>query len=350
MKERFGALVLALALVGAACGGDDGDGGGGGGEDGGLGVERVELAIDNDDFMNQIAWMIADEQYWPDLGFTQPADVVATDEYLAGLIGGSVWVAQGETDAIWAAMAEGSVDLVAIGVEKSGEVWELGVGPGIEGPEDLAGAKISGGTPGDRNVSIGEQILDELGVGRDNVEWVSIEGGSDERLVALLAGQIDAAVLQPRHIAELEAAGGQILYYEVMEAPQEMWVVERGFLEENEEAVCAYLEGRIAAKQWASEGGPPDFDVNKEEAIQLGRDRGLDPSQGDIDEWATEMTTNWSLDGGASVESFDKFESDFKALGTIPEDFAWRDHTDFTCLWQAQENLGIEQNPVEGDV
>ncbi len=337
MKTRWLALAVSLALLGAACGrGDEG-----GGE---LGVDRVRLMMDNDDFMNQVAWIIADEMFWPELGFTQPAEVSAGDEYLSALLGGSVWVAQGETDAIWAAMAEGA-DIVAVGVEKGNEVWELGVREGIESAEDLVGLKISGGPPGDRNITIGERILEELGVNPDDLEWVSIEGGSDERLAALLAGQIDAAVLQPRHITALEEAGGKILYYEVKEAPQELWVVQRSFLEENREAVCAYLQGRIAAKQWAAEGGPPDYDVNKEEAIDMARARGIDPTPGDIEEWATEMETNWSLDGGASVESFDAFEADLKAAGTIPDDFSWRDHVDFSCLWEAQEALGLPRNP-----
>jgi hypothetical protein len=80
----------------------------------------------------QMAWMVADEKYWPELGFTEPAEVVATDEYLAGLFGGDVWVAQGESDAIWGALAEGSVPLKIIGVEKDSEAWYLGIRKGVD--------------------------------------------------------------------------------------------------------------------------------------------------------------------------------------------------------------------------
>jgi ABC-type glycerol-3-phosphate transport system substrate-binding protein len=77
-KVQVFALLLALVLLAGACGGasesdsSGGDGGGatdaaaGGSEGGGgsaeLSLTQVQLAIDNDDFMNQIAWMIADEQ------------------------------------------------------------------------------------------------------------------------------------------------------------------------------------------------------------------------------------------------------------------------------------------------
>ena len=52
------------------------------------GLDQVRLAIDGDDYMNQLAWMVADDKYWPDLGFTKKAKVVASDEYIAGLVGG----------------------------------------------------------------------------------------------------------------------------------------------------------------------------------------------------------------------------------------------------------------------
>lgn len=336
--------LMVLTLIAAACGGDD-DGGGSGGGGGGLGVEAVQLAMDNDDFMNQIAWMVADENYWPDLGFEGPAEVVATDEYIAGLLGGDVWVAQGESDVIWAAMAEGSVELTGIGVEKDTEAWFLGIREGVD-PENLAGLKISGGPPGDRNITVGEHILEDLGVDPESMEWVSVDGGSDERLTALIAGQIDVAVLQPRHTLLLEEEGGQMIYEEFNDAPQEVWVVQTSFLEENKDAVCAYMEGRIAAKQWMSEGD--DYSDNKDAAVQLGQDHPkgpLDPSEGDLAEWETEMTENWALDGGAPVAGFEAWNQDMIANENVPEDFDWHDHFDFECLWQAQENLGLESNP-----
>ena len=129
---KLGAVLVSGALLLTACGGDSDDGGGdGGGGDGGV-MTQVKLAMDGDDYMNQLAWMVADEKFWPDLGFTKPAEVVASDEYLAGLFGGDVWVAQGESDVIWSALAEGSVPLKIIGVEKGEEAWFLGIREGVD--------------------------------------------------------------------------------------------------------------------------------------------------------------------------------------------------------------------------
>jgi ABC-type nitrate/sulfonate/bicarbonate transport system substrate-binding protein len=349
MRHRLLYLIVAVGLVVAACGSDDDGGDGGSGGDGGLGVERVQLAIDTDDYMNNLAWVVADERYWPDLGFEEPAQIFATDEYMAGLLGGDVWVAQGESDVIWAALAEGSVPMKIVGVEKDTEAWFIGIREGVD-ENNLEGLKISGGATGDRNITVGEKSLEDMGVDPGTMDWVPIEGSSDDRLVALLAGQIDAAVLQPRHIIPLEKEGGKMIYQEFVDAPQEVWVVTADFLEENEAAVCAFLEGRIAAKMWMGEG--EDLTANQEEAIEIGREheQNLEPAEGDLAEWQTEITDNWALDGGAPAAAFDQWNQDMIDNENVPEDFDWREHADFTCLWEAQENLGLELNPSPDDI
>ena len=45
-----------------------------------------------------------------------------------------------------------------------------------------------------------------------------------------------------------------MIVQEYNRVPQEVWVVTEETMENNRDAVCAYLEGRIAAKQWISEG------------------------------------------------------------------------------------------------
>ena len=347
-KVRLPALALAAALLLAACGGGDDDsgssGGSGGGDGDGLSLDQVKLAIDNDDYMNQLAWMIADDKYWPKLGFTEPAEVVASDEYIAGLVGGNVWIAQGESDVIWSALAEGSVPMTIVGVEKDTEAWFLGIREGVD-KDNLEGLKISGGPAGDRNITVGEKILEDMGVDPKSMEWVQIEGGSDDRLQALIAGQIDVAVLQPRHLLPLDEANGEMIYQEYKDVPQEVWVVKDETMENNKDAVCAYLQGRIEAKQWASEGD--DYTDNQDAAVAIGEKYDLEPTEGDLDEWQAEMEYNWALTGGAPLEAFDQWNKDMIANGNVPDDFDWKEHADFSCLTQVQEDLGLEVQPGE---
>ena len=328
------AAVTGLVLSGCSGSGDD--------NASGEKYTQVRMSYDNDDFMNQMTWMVADEKYWPELGFTQPAQVTASDEYMAALIGGDVWVAQGESDAIWAAIAEGSVPLTIIGVIKDTEAWWLGVRKGVD-PNNLAGLKISGGPVGDRNVKVAEKILQERGVDPKSMQFVSISGGSDDRLAALLAGQIDVAVLQPRHMTPLEAAGGQMIVKEYSEVPQETWVVRSDTLKDHRPEVCAYVLGRLQALQYVSAG--EGFVDNQQDVLATVRGKGLDPSEAEIAEWPDEMGHQLALDGGASVESFEQWNNDMIENGNVPAGFNWKEHADFSCLTEAQEKQGLKPDP-----
>ena len=335
------AVVAGLSAVSVgltACGGDEK-----GTEDGE--VVQVRMSYDGDDYMNQMTWMVADEMFWPELGFTQEAEVTASPEYLAGLIGGDVWVAQGESDVIWSAIAEGSVPMTIVGVAKSKENWWLGAREGVD-PDNLEGLKVSGGPVGDRNITVTRTILEEMGVDPDSMEWVPVPGGSDERLTALIAGQIDVANLQPRHLAQLEKSGGTMFHKEARDAPQEVWVVRTDFLEENREAVCNYIKGRVQAFQYAGEG--ENFTDNRDEIVELTRERGLEPSPDEIAEWEQEMGNQIALNGGASEEAFEEWNQGMIENENVPEDFDWRDHVDFSCLTEVQEELGLPVEP--GDV
>jgi ABC-type nitrate/sulfonate/bicarbonate transport system substrate-binding protein len=333
------AAMSAISVSLAACGGDDG--GGGSGSDGDK-ITQVRMSYDGDDYMNQMTWMVADEMYWPDLGFDEPAEVTASPEYLAGLIGGDVWIAQGESDVIWAAIAEGSVPLKIVGVAKASEAWWMGAAEGVD-PEHLEGLKISGGPVGDRNITVAKNILEEMGVNPDDMDFVPVAGGSDERLQALLAGQIDVAQLQPRHQAQLEESGGTMFHQEYREVPQEVWVVRADTLEDNHDAVCGYIKGRIQGFQYAAEGAT--FTDNRDEIVEMTKERGLEPSEDEIADWEPEMGTQLALNGGASEESFDAWNDDMIANENVPADFDWREHVDFSCLTEAQEDLGLEVEP-----
>jgi len=335
--------VVAMTLLATACGGGAASEVAGGDEGGGgLSLTQVRLADDNGDYHDQIVYRTAEARYWPELGFTEPADVVVSSDYIAGLVGGSVWIGQGESDAIWGAMAEGSVPLRFVGVHMDIENWILGIREGVD-PDNLEGLRITGGEPGTRNVTTGEKMVEELGVDPGSMEWVSVPGGSEARFRALIGGQVDVAVLQADLIEPLEEEGGTLIYNEQKEVPQAGWVVTAETMEQNRDAVCAFIEGQLQTRQWISEGD--DHTANLDEMVEIGREFDLEPSDTDLAAWSEFAGTSLALDGGAGAETFEEWNVDMAGLGVVPEGFDWTAHTDFSCLWEAQEKLGLEPNP-----
>jgi hypothetical protein len=57
------------------------------------------------------------------------------------------------------------------------------------------------------------------------------------------------------------------------------------------------------------------------------------------------MEQNWSLTGGSTLESFEKWNQDMIDAGNVPEGFDWKEHVDFSCLTEVQEKLGLEVEP-----
>lgn len=364
--KRIISLVAIVMLTLSACGQDSDDTtpSANTGDDQ-LSVERVEMAMDNDYFMNQLAWAVADELFWPELGFTEPANVVSSEEWVSGLLGGSVWVGQGETAQVWAANSEGA-DLVLVGIEKKVTTYIIGVREGISSLDDLAGKKVSAGPPGDPNVAAAKAAVAEAGGDPDTIDWVSVAGGSDERLQALLAGQVEGALLQPRHRAPLEKAGGSFLLEDLQEEPSEIYAVRRDFLEENQPAVVAFLRGRIQAKQWAEEGAcpeasgselPPNTPVNLDQGIEIVRERGVDvPEEPTPEEannavdWSLQACRDWAIDAGIDADALDAYKEFLAGVDQIPSDFEWRDHADFEALWAAQEAEDLPRNPDPSEI
>ncbi|MPZ54452.1 MAG: hypothetical protein GEU79_17280, partial [Acidimicrobiia bacterium] len=281
-----------------------------------LSLDRVTMAADNGDFMDSLIWSTADARYWPELGFTEPVEATVTQDFVAGLVGGSAWVVQGENNLFWSAMAEGSVPMRSIGVHMDGEAWILGIDEDVD-PANLEGLKITGGSPGERNETIGREILTELGFDPDNVEWITVPGGPEERFRALAADQVDMAVLQPELEGLLEDIGGEFIYDEMRVIPQAGWAVTAETMENNRDAVCAFVEGQLAARQWLSEG--PDRTANQDEAVELAAEYGLEPTEGDLKEWGNFLGDVLSVDGGSPAPSFDEWTEQMALQGLVPD-------------------------------
>lgn len=329
----------ALGSLLAACGDS---GGGGGGSEGGV-ASSINLGINNPNYATQLPIYVAQAQgFFEEVGISE-FEAITTDEYVAGLIGGSVDVTQGDTDVILGSAEESGAGLKWLGTYRGTEWQIMGVAPGIETAEDLKGGKVSGGQRGGRNEYVQSKILRELGLDPEkDVEFVAIGGASDARLQALLGGQIQAASVFPRHRAALEEAGGQFLHEELVDSPQEGMAAMGPWIEDNRETLVAYLTANLKARQYMQ-------DLSKrDEIIATMRENDFEIPDDFVELYQVEIE-QISPDGGFEVADMEELVRTQLELGLLPEGMDWREHVDLEPLWEAQEAAGLPRRPESLD-
>ena len=368
MRTRM-TRVLAAAAAGAlaltACGGDEdpeeepaaeegaGEEGGdeeGGDEGGELSLSELSMTFEAERSTQLMNLMSAKERTWNEQ--FDEVTLTATEEPIPALISGAAWLVQNEPGLLWPALEQEVVDGVLVGVFNDTDAWYLFTAEDITSPEDLVGRTFSGGAVGDSWNTVARLIMrDEWGMNPDDVEFVSVGGGSDGRLEAFLAGQIDGFMGQPRHRPLVEEAGGNELYGEVIDMAQGMFMVERETMENNKDAVCAALGGLFEANQWIASGEEDNWQDRQPQVEEYLTTNGYDPSEAGLDitrtwEQSQEAEFNWALDLGAPVAAWDRqLEIMSRDGGEVSKDFDWRDHVDFSCIWELQEEAGLPLNP-----
>jgi len=226
-----------------------------------------------------------------------------------------------------------------------GEANILGVGKGIDSPEDLKGKTVTGGQFGSRNDFLVRQILKSNGLEPDkDVKVVSTGGNSNERLQSVIGGTVDGAALQLRHRKILEAEGGKFLLEELGQVPQVGWSASKK-VQESPETVAAFHVATLKARQFIVD------EANKEEVLTEADRLKFDLPESFRQAYGDENDPEYhTADGGFEVEDFDKFMKEQEELEVIPPGTDWRDHVDLTALWRAQKNLGLPLRPAPGDV
>lgn len=245
-------VVLLFVWVTAACqpaGGESADTGDGEA----LSLSGVNFATSSNDAVDLMVVYSTAEKFWPEVGFTEEPRIIVTDDILPALVSEEVWIIQGGTSQIWAAMAEGSLDLVMVGIDKDNEVRILGSRPGITSVEMVEpGMTASGGDIGDYDELVLREILTELGLNTDELDIVAMGGGADARMQAMLANQLDLGIQQPRNIGPLTARVGRSFMRNRPKFPRKV-------------GLCAAKHGTttvmpfaplFAAESWASSGRP----------------------------------------------------------------------------------------------
>jgi ABC-type nitrate/sulfonate/bicarbonate transport system substrate-binding protein len=304
-------------------------------------LKKLTLGEFNPNYINQWHYRVAlSLGYMQEVGIEE-IETIISDEYMPGLIGGSLDITHGDTSSFLSAGEKSQQPIKMVSLFRDKEWWIMGVREGINSAEDLKGAKITGGQLDGRNTWVQRQLVIEMGLDPDNdVEWVPTSGGSDNRLQAIIAGTVDAGSVFPRHKAGLEAAGGKFLVEKLTLNPQEAFATMGTWEEKNADALNAYTLAEIRARQWL-------FDpANKDQAYKIMRDLGFEIPPEFEAQYQVELD-QMSPDGGfESAEVMDKFVESLGETGDVPKGLDWRPFIDLTYVWAAQEKLGLPKRPA----
>lgn len=269
-------------------------------------------------------------------------EVILSEEYIPGLVGGSLDVTHGDTNVFFGSAQASGLPIKEILIHRHKEYWIMGVRKGIDKPADLKGAKITGGPLDGRNTWIQKQLLADMGLDPEkDVQFVPTSGGSDKRFAALINGTVDAASVFPRHEDGLKKSGGKFLAKKAVSAPQEGFASMGGWLSKNEDTAFAFVLADLKARQWLFKK------ENREKAYSMMRELGFEIPPAFEAQYEVELE-QLSPDGGfESAEAMDKFVAQLAETGDVPKGVDWRKYMDLTYLWAAQDALGIPRRPAK---
>lgn len=304
-------------------------------------LHAIRMGEFNPNYATALGYRLAQALgYFKEVGIDD-IKVTLSDQYMAGLIGGSLDISHVDTDAIMAAAARSGKPFKYISCFRDKEWWIMGVRKGINTAADLKGKKITGGPLDGHNTWVMRQVVKELGLDPNkDVQFVPTSGGSDKRLLALINGTVDAASLFPRHEAGLKKAGGKFLYHKAHAAPQEGYGVLGSWLSKNEDTVYAYTLADIKARQWVYK---PE---HKEETFKIMEKFGY-KIPASFKAGFEESLRQISPDGGfENAAAMDAFLDPEVQTGKLPKNFDWRKVVDMKYVWAAQKALGLPKRPA----
>ncbi len=283
---RWLALLLALALVTAACSGsDDGEdtaaedtaesgdsGDSGAGDDGEEAAGDGPLAGDGDipdiDLDGQSIrittsqpggltigayWMFEKLREW---GAEVDEIVLTTTSGIQTLIAGESDAGAHGADEVVLGAAEGA-SAVAIGAPNSRLAYVLIGDEDVREPADLEGATIAMSGPSGFDALLSRFVLEDLGLDPESDARFLQIGGSGERAAALAAGSADAATVFLEDFFEIrqQAENIEIVTYMAEDYPQfpaDVYFVSSEYLEANPDMGTAMACANLEYNSWIS--------------------------------------------------------------------------------------------------
>jgi NitT/TauT family transport system substrate-binding protein len=286
-----------------------------------------------------------DRGYFEEAGL-EAVELIQTEDALAGLVGGSLDIANVETLDAANGVVEG-LPIEAIGGYQNYSVNLIAVRPEIETPQDLEGKDILlGGTPGSLDFDFRMKLLKEAGfdISGVNVNPVTIEGGSNAWVEHFLNGNLYMTPIFNRHRALVEEAGGRLVVDNFLYG-SDLLAANRDWAAANPATVRAFLSAYIRAL--ADVQDP----ANADHVLSLGEREGITITPGVRSGWPLDVLFYQPFDGGFGDRAQGHGLGELQAyltenLPAVPDMATFIDAEDLNA---AQQALGLEPNPVMGE-
>lgn len=202
--------------------------------------------------------------------------------------------------------------------------------------EDMVGRKYVISSPGGPPDGIGRYALIRNGVPVDQVQFVPL-GGSSARTQALLAGEVDAALIHPLDALKLTHDNPEIHVLSTLAEAPLIFGIDSTFrrnTEENRDMVVAYVKTAIQAVRLFID----DQDFAVQSYIEIVPE--ADPELVAL-AWEDFIERGvWDANGDIDRERFEATVNAYVEIGALPEAVSWEDFMDPSIVEDALAEIG----------
>ena len=177
--------------------------------------------------------------------------IASSSQGMPALLAGQIPIYSGSVETAAQAAAAGA-DLVVIASSEPTE-YKLIVQPGIKSAADLKGKKVGIDRIGGASYYATRRMLEKLGLKADDVEYMHVVGGGNQRVAAFRSGLLSAVTST---VERFERAG---IPYNALADATEMgiriignsYITTRTFRDQNRDPVQRFITALLEGTQWA---------------------------------------------------------------------------------------------------
>jgi len=196
-------------------------------------------------------WAAQDMEFFARKGLeTELIFIASSSQGMPALLAGEIPIYSGSLETAAQAAAMGA-DLIIIASSEPTQ-YRLIVQPGIKSVADLKGKKVGIDRIGGASYYATRRMLERLGLRPEDVEYVQIVGGGNQRVVAFRSGMVSAVAST---VERFERAG--IPYHALADAMEmgirilgNSYITTRAFRDQNRNTVQRFITALVEGTQW----------------------------------------------------------------------------------------------------